>query len=57
LSRFLEGGNVLNQAIGEVLEWAAGGAFKDDNAGRMMEADTPKPKAAAERVALALVGA
>jgi hypothetical protein len=40
-----------------VVEWAGGGAFKDDDAGRMTEADTPKLWAAAERVALALVGA
>ena len=42
LSRFLEDGNVLNQAIGEVVEWAASGAFKDDDAGRMTGADRPK---------------
>jgi hypothetical protein len=36
------------QAIGEVVEWASGGAFKYGDVGRMTEADTPKLRAATE---------
>jgi hypothetical protein len=36
------------QAIGEVVEWASGGAFKYGDVGRMTEADVPKLRAATE---------
>jgi hypothetical protein len=36
------------RAIGEVVEWASGGAFKYGDIGRMTEADTPKLRAATE---------
>ena len=39
------------QAIGEVVEWASGGAFKYGDIGRMTEADTPKLRAATELIA------
>jgi hypothetical protein len=44
------------QAIGEVVEWASGGAFKYGDVGRMTEADTPKLRAATELMASALAG-
>jgi hypothetical protein len=44
------------QAIGEVVEWASGGAFKYGDVGRMTEADTPKPRAGTELMAPALAG-
>jgi hypothetical protein len=40
-----------NQAIGEVVEWASGGAFKYGDVGRMTEADAPKLRAATELMA------
>jgi hypothetical protein len=45
------------QAIGDVVEWASGGAFKYGDADRMTEADTPKLRATTEHVASAVVGA
>jgi hypothetical protein len=36
------------QPIGEVVEWASGGAFKYGDVGRMTEADVPKLRAATE---------
>jgi hypothetical protein len=45
------------QAIGEVIEWASGGAFKYGDIGRMTEADTPKLRAATELMASARAGA
>jgi hypothetical protein len=45
------------QAIGEVVEWASGGAFKYGDTGRMAEADTPKLRAATGLVVSALAGA
>ncbi len=39
------------QAIGEVVEWASGGAFKYGDVGRMTEADIPKLRAATELMA------
>jgi hypothetical protein len=45
------------QAIGEVVEWASGGAFKYGDVGRMTEADIPKLRAATEVMASTLVGA
>jgi hypothetical protein len=45
------------QAIGEVVEWASGGAFKYGDVGRMTEADTPKLRAAKELIASTLAGA
>jgi hypothetical protein len=45
-----------NQAIGEVVEWASGGAFKYSDIGRMTEADIPKLLAAAEHVTSSLPG-
>ena len=45
------------QAIGEVVEWASGGAFKYGDIGRMTEADTPKLRAATELMASAVGGA
>jgi hypothetical protein len=44
------------QAIGEVVEWASGGAFKYGDVGRMTEVDTPKLRAATELMASALAG-
>jgi len=44
------------QAIGEVVEWASGGAFKYGDVGRMTEADAPKLRAATELMASALAG-
>jgi hypothetical protein len=46
-----------NQAIGEVVEWAGGGAFKYGDIGRMTEADIPKLLAASELVTSSLPGA
>ena len=43
-----------NQAIGEVVEWASGGAFKYGDIGRMTEADAPKLRAATELMATPL---
>ena len=43
-------------AIGEVVEWASGGAFKYGDIGRMTEDDAPKLRAAAELMASALAG-
>ena len=45
------------QAIGEVVEWASGGAFKYGDVGRMTEADTPKLRAATELMASTLASA
>jgi hypothetical protein len=45
------------QPIGEVVEWASGGAFKYGDVGRMSEADTPELRAATELMASALAGA
>jgi len=45
------------QAIGEVDEWASGGAFKYGDVGRMTEADAPKLRAATELMASALAAA
>ena len=45
------------QGIGEVVEWASGGAFKYGDVGRMTEADAPKLQAATERMAAAVGGA
>jgi hypothetical protein len=45
------------RAIGEVVEWASGGAFKYRDIGRMTEADTPKLQAATELMASALTDA
>jgi hypothetical protein len=45
------------QAIGEVVEWASGGAFKYGDVGRMTEADTMKLRAATELMASTLAGA
>jgi hypothetical protein len=39
------------QPIGEVVEWASGGAFKYGDVGRMTEADAPKLRAATELMA------
>jgi hypothetical protein len=44
------------QAIGEVVEWASGGAFKYGDIGRMTEADTPNLRAATELMASTLAG-
>lgn len=44
------------QAIGEVVEWASGGAFKYGDVGRMTETDAPKLRAANELMASALAG-
>jgi hypothetical protein len=43
-------------AIGEVIEWASGGAFKYGDVGRMTEADIPKLRVATELMASALGG-
>jgi hypothetical protein len=40
------------QAIGEVVEWASGGAFKYGDVGRMTEADIPKLRAATDLMTL-----
>jgi len=45
------------QAIGEVVEWASGGAFKYGDIGRMTESDVPKLRAAAELMASTVAGA
>jgi hypothetical protein len=45
------------QAIGEVVEWASGGAFKYGDVGRMTDVDTPKLRAAIELMASTLAGA
>ncbi|MGD0457962.1 MAG: hypothetical protein ABSC21_09465 [Terriglobia bacterium] len=45
------------QAIGEVVEWASGGAFKYGDVGRLTEGDVPKLRAATEVMASALGGA
>ncbi len=45
-----------NQAIGEVVKWASGGAFKYGDIGRMTEADMPKLLAATELVTASLPG-
>ena len=42
------------QAIGEVVEWASGDAFKYGDFGRMTEADAPKLRTATELMASAL---
>jgi hypothetical protein len=39
------------QAIGEVVEWASGGAFKYGDVGRMTEIDTSKLRTATELMA------
>jgi len=44
------------QAIGEVVEWASGGAFKYSDIGRMTEADTPRLLAATELMTVSLPG-
>jgi hypothetical protein len=43
-----------NQAIGKVVEWASGGAFKYGDVGRMTKADTPRLLAATELMASAV---
>ena len=43
-----------NQAIGEVVEWASGGAFKYGDVGRMTEADVLKLRTATELMASAV---
>ena len=45
------------QAIGEVVEWASGGAFKYGDVGRMTEADVPKLRAATDLMTSAPAGA
>jgi len=45
------------QAIGEVVQWASGGAFKYGDVGRMTKADCPKLRSATELMASALAGA
>jgi len=45
------------QAIGEVVGWASGGAFKYGDIGRMTEAYTSKLRAAAELMASAFADA
>ena len=45
------------RTIGEIVEWASGGAFKYADIGRMTEADAPKLQAATEFMASALAGA
>jgi hypothetical protein len=42
------------QSIGEVVEWASGGAFKYGDVGRMTEADASKLRAATEFIAAAV---
>jgi hypothetical protein len=44
------------RAIGEVVEWASGGAFKYGDIGRMTEADAPKLRAATELMASTVAG-
>jgi hypothetical protein len=44
------------RAIGEVVEWASGGAFKYTDIGRMREADAAKLRAATELMASSLAG-
>jgi hypothetical protein len=44
------------QAIGEVVEWASGGAFKYGDIGRMTMGDLPKLRAATELIASTLAG-
>jgi recombination directionality factor gp3-like protein len=44
------------RAIGEVVEWASGSAFKYPDIGRMTEADAPKLRAASELIASAPAG-
>jgi hypothetical protein len=44
------------QAIGEVVEWASGGAFKYGDVGRMTEADIPNLQAATKLMASTLAG-
>lgn len=48
---------VRKQAIGEVVEWASGGAFKYGDVGRMTEGDVPKLRMATDLVTSALDGA
>jgi hypothetical protein len=43
-------------AIGEVVEWASGGAFKYGDVSRMTEDDVPRLRAATELKASALAG-
>jgi hypothetical protein len=45
------------QAIGGVVEWASGGAFKYGDIGRMTEADAPKLWAATQSMASTHAGA
>jgi hypothetical protein len=45
------------RTIGEVVEWASGGAFKYGDIGRMIEADTPRLLAATELMVSSLPGA
>ena len=45
------------QPIGEVVEWASGGAFKYGDVGRMTEADAAKLRSAAQVMASASAGA
>jgi hypothetical protein len=45
------------QAIGEVVEWVSGDAFKYGDIGRMTEGDVPKLRAATELMASTLTGA
>jgi hypothetical protein len=44
------------QPIGEVVEWASGGAFKYGDVGRMTEADAPRLRSAAQAMASASAG-
>ncbi len=44
------------RAIGEVVEWASGGAFKYTDIGRMTEAEAPKLRSATEFMVSALSG-
>jgi hypothetical protein len=45
------------QAIGEVVEWASGGAFKCGDIGCITKADTPKLRVATELMASVVGGA
>jgi hypothetical protein len=45
------------QPVGEVVEWASGGAFKYGDIGRMTEGDLPKLRAATELMASTLADA
>ena len=51
------GFTTVTKAIGEVVEWAIGGAFKYGDVGRMTEADIPKLRTATELMASTLPSA